>query len=86
MVSAIVKRSVALSGHKTSVTLEDVFWHALRDIASARHTSLSSLIDEIDLNRRHANLSSQIRTFVLDYYRRQIPHANAPGNKASAAS
>ena len=69
MHSAVVKRSVTIAGHKTSVTLEDSFWSALREIASDRHETVRALIDEIDSTCRGANLPSHIRTFVLDYYR-----------------
>jgi predicted DNA-binding ribbon-helix-helix protein len=69
MKSSVVKRSVAVGGHKTSVTLEDVFWQGLHEIAQARHLNVSSLIDEINRGRRETNLSSHIRMYVLDYYR-----------------
>ena len=68
MKSAIVKRSIILSGHKTSVSLEDAFWEGLKDIAKNRRTTLSDLIGSIDLDREHANLSSAIRLFVLNHY------------------
>ncbi|PZQ16917.1 MAG: hypothetical protein DI534_16180 [Leifsonia xyli] len=66
----IVKRSVVVAGHKTSVSLEDAFWHALKDIARERGASLRGLVAEIDSNRRGGNLSSAVRLFVLDHYRR----------------
>lgn len=69
MRSSIVKRSVAIRGHKTSVSLEDAFWEALREIAERRGTTLSALLNEIDVHRQHSNLSSHIRMFVLEYYR-----------------
>lgn len=68
MPSSVIKRSVTVHGHKTSVTLENEFWQGLRDIASFHHKSLSLLLDEIDAARDHANLSSHIRLFVLRYY------------------
>lgn len=67
----IVKRSVVVAGHKTSVSLEDAFWHALKDIARERTMSLRSLVAEIDANRRGGNLSSAVRLYVLDHYRRR---------------
>jgi predicted DNA-binding ribbon-helix-helix protein len=67
----IVKRSVVVAGHKTSVSLEDAFWHALKDIARERSVSLRSLVAEIDANRRGGNLSSAVRLHVLDHYRRR---------------
>jgi predicted DNA-binding ribbon-helix-helix protein len=71
MKSPVVKRSIVIAGHKTSVSLEDAFWKGLKDIAGGRDTSLSELVASIDTERRHGNLSSAIRLFVLDYYRSQ---------------
>lgn len=76
----IVKRSVVVAGHKTSVSLEDAFWHALKDIARERTMSLRSIVAEIDANRRGGNLSSAVRLHVLDHYRRR---AGAAGSVAS---
>jgi predicted DNA-binding ribbon-helix-helix protein len=70
--SLIVKRSVVLSGHKTSISLEDAFWNSLKEIARSDNMSLSDLITEIDSARHHGNLSSAIRLFVLDFYREQL--------------
>jgi predicted DNA-binding ribbon-helix-helix protein len=69
MKSPVVKRSIVIAGHKTSVSLEDAFWTGLKDIAIARDTTLSDLVAAIDGDRRHGNLSSAIRLFVLDHYR-----------------
>ncbi len=69
MRSTVIKRSVAISGHKTSVSLEDMFWDSLREIAEQRGATLSAVLDDIDAQRQGANLSSHIRMFVLDYYR-----------------
>ena len=69
MKSPIVKRSVVLAGHKTSVSLEDAFWQGLKDIATSRRTTLSDLIGSIDVDREHGNLSSALRLFVLSQYR-----------------
>ena len=65
-----VKRSIYLGGRKTSVTLEDGFWNALKEIAAAQKTSVAQLILRTDRARKGDNLSSEIRLFVLDYYRR----------------
>jgi predicted DNA-binding ribbon-helix-helix protein len=67
--SFVVKRSIAIDGHKTSVTLEEAFWNGLKEIASDRHVSISELVSVIDSGRLNANLSSAIRLFVLDHYR-----------------
>jgi len=69
MESLVVKRSIVLSGRKTSVSLEDAFWRRLKEIASARNSTLSALIAGIDSGRGRGNLSSAIRLFVLDNYR-----------------
>jgi len=69
MESPVIKRSIVIAGHKTSVSIEDAFWTALKEIAQARQQSVAELIGSIDGARRGANLSSAIRVFVLDYYR-----------------
>ena len=68
MKSPIVKRSVSLAGHRTSVSLEDAFWEALKDIAATRRTTVSDMIGKIDVDRKHSNLSSALRLFVLNHY------------------
>ena len=68
MKSPIVKRSVVLAGHKTSVSLEEPFWRALKDIAASRRTTLSDLISSIDHERKRGNLSSALRLLVLNHY------------------
>ena len=69
MKSPVVKRSIVIASHKTSVSLEDAFWNGLKDIASDREMTLSDLVATIDTERVHGNLSSAIRLFVLDHYR-----------------
>ena len=69
MKSPVVKRSIVIANHKTSVSLEDAFWKGLKDIASDRGQTLSELIATIDTERVQGNLSSAIRLFVLDHYR-----------------
>ncbi|MFY9601250.1 MAG: ribbon-helix-helix domain-containing protein [Pseudolabrys sp.] len=69
MKSSVVKRSVVIDGHKTSVSLEDAFWSGLKEIARAQHATLSNMVTEIDRTREQANLSSAIRLFVLDRVR-----------------
>jgi predicted DNA-binding ribbon-helix-helix protein len=71
-VSPILRRSIVIAGHKTSVSVEDEFWDSLKEIASERGTSVSGMIGAIDGGRKHANLSSAIRLFVLGFYRDQI--------------
>jgi len=73
MKSTVIKRSIVIAGHKTSVSLEDAFWKALKEIASSRHMTLSQLVGGIDSDRQHGNLSSAIRLFVFGIYREQAP-------------
>ena len=79
MKSPVVKRSIVIAGHKTSVSLEDAFWSGLKDIATSRSMTLSELVATIDHDRRQGNLSSAIRLFVLDHYR---SHAAMPREPA----
>jgi len=69
MRSPVVKRSIVIAGHKTSVSLEDAFWQGLKQIAASRNLTLSDLVALIDHDRQQGNLSSAIRLFVLDHYR-----------------
>jgi predicted DNA-binding ribbon-helix-helix protein len=72
MKSPVVKRSIVIAGHKTSVSLEDAFWKGLKEIASGRNSTLSDIVASIDADRQHGNLSSALRLFVLDFYRNQL--------------
>jgi predicted DNA-binding ribbon-helix-helix protein len=78
MKSPVVKRSIVIAGHKTSVSLEDAFWKSLKDIAIARAVTLSDLVASIDTERRHGNLSSAIRLFVLDHYQAKSNRETRP--------
>ena len=78
MKSPVIKRSIVIAGHKTSVSLEDAFWKGLKEIADQRNVTLSDLVANIDSQRRHGNLSSAIRLFVLDHYRNPTPVAREP--------
>jgi predicted DNA-binding ribbon-helix-helix protein len=75
MKSLVVKRSIVIAGHKTSVSLEDAFWTGLKGIAGGRGVTLSELVGTIDAQRQTGNLSSAIRLFVLDHYRAMIDSA-----------
>jgi predicted DNA-binding ribbon-helix-helix protein len=77
MKSLVIKRSVVIAGHKTSVSLEDAFWRALREIAAARKMTLSDLVSSIDAERKQANLSSAIRLFILEFHRSHVAAARA---------
>jgi predicted DNA-binding ribbon-helix-helix protein len=82
MKSPIVKRSVVVAGHKTSVSLEDAFWNALKEIAGERQTKLSDLVALIASQRQHGNLSSAIRLFVLGFYHTQLSESEVGHNGA----
>jgi predicted DNA-binding ribbon-helix-helix protein len=69
MKSSVIKRSIVIDGHKTSVSLEDAFWDDLKKIAHAQQVTLSELVTKIDLTREQGNLSSAIRLFVLQRFR-----------------
>lgn len=66
MNSAVVKRSVVVSGQKTSVSLEEPFWTGLKQIAEKENATLSDIIAGINNHRENSNLSSAIRLFVLE--------------------
>jgi predicted DNA-binding ribbon-helix-helix protein len=82
MKSPVVKRSIVIAGHKTSVSLEDAFWQCLKEIARNRELTLSDLVASIDTERHQGNLSSAIRLFVLDYYRTQLGKRAAGGTRS----
>jgi predicted DNA-binding ribbon-helix-helix protein len=69
------KRSIAIAGHLTSVSLEDPFWEALREIAAAEGRSVADVVTAVDaartagLDRPRQTLSSALRVHVLAYYR-----------------
>ena len=81
MKSPVVKRSIRIAGHMTSISLEDDFWRALKEIAGERHKSLSALVAAIEGDRQHSNLSSAIRLFVLEFYRSRF--SSKPGDETS---
>jgi len=89
MKSPVVKRSIVIAGHKTSVSLEDAFWKGLKEIAGARGVTLSDLVAAIDTQRRQGNLSSAIRLFVLDHFRAQAdgqPQEEQPRERTRISS
>ena len=65
-----VKCSVTLRGHRTSVTLEPLFWQALKDIARERGLAVNALAAEIDSQRDlETGLATALRVYILDWYR-----------------
>jgi predicted DNA-binding ribbon-helix-helix protein len=71
--SIVPKHSITINGQKTSLSLEEEFWSALKEIAIRRRTTPSALVVAIDRERDHRNLSSAVRLPVLDFYRKQLP-------------
>ena len=73
MKSTVIKRSIVIEGHKTSISIEDIFWNSLKEIARDRAMTLSKLVASIDTGRvSGSNLSSAIRVYVLDRFRSQV--------------
>ena len=69
MKSPVVKRSVVINGHKTSVSIEDQFWAAVKEIAAERQLTVAKLVAMVDHDRGEVgNLSSALRLFVLSRY------------------
>ena len=83
MKSAIVKRSIVINGHKTSVSLEDAFWSSLKKIAHTEGVPLSKMVTEIDKTRERGTLSCAIRLFILEQVRTKAV-ARQSGNGASS--
>ena len=78
MKSPVVKRSIVVAGHKTSVSLEEAFWNGMKEISGLRNMTLSELVGEIDNNRQQGNLSSAIRLFVLDHFKNRAASGGEP--------
>jgi predicted DNA-binding ribbon-helix-helix protein len=74
----VAKRSILLAGHKTSVSLEEQFWSALKEIAREQGMSVSALVLRVDSTRQRGNLSSALRTFVLNHYRSRVGETVQP--------
>jgi predicted DNA-binding ribbon-helix-helix protein len=85
MKSPVVKRSIVLAGHKTSVSLEDPFWEGLKEIAKDQRKTLSDLVGSIDTNREHGNLSSALRLFVLKTIRQQQHRISRTADQAPSS-
>jgi len=89
MKSPVVKRSIVVAGHKTSVSLEEAFWTSMKEISASRSMTLSDLVSEIDKGRKQGNLSSAIRLYVLDYFRVRAgaaPSAQSDGKTLASSS
>ena len=68
--SPVRKRTAKIGARETSISVEDEFWQGLKEIARERELTLSYILTDINKQREHANLSSAVRLFVLDHYRR----------------
>ena len=77
--NGIVKRSVVIAGHRTSISLEEPFWDALKAIAVERGLSMNALVAAVDESRARSNLSSALRLLVLDHYRGKAGEAPSDG-------
>ena len=91
MKSSVVKRSIVIDGHKTSVSLEDPFWTELKKIAHTQQVTLSDLVTKIEGTREQSNLSSAIRLFVLHHFQDKRmdvakPHLSAVAAERTPAS
>src|SRR5262249_2433823 len=86
MKSSVVKRSIVLDGHKTSVSLEDPFWNDRKRIARTRSLTLSELVATINASRDHSNLSSAIRLYVLNSFRGEGGRTDATDGVATASA
>jgi predicted DNA-binding ribbon-helix-helix protein len=78
------KHSIVVAGYKTSVSLEEPFWRGLKNIAQRQETTVGHLVETIDDGRKHGNLSSALRLFVLEGVRSQpteLPEGGSGNNK-----
>jgi predicted DNA-binding ribbon-helix-helix protein len=77
MKSSVIKHSIDIDGHKTSISLEDEFWDGLRAIAELQRLTVSALTKRIDNERQDCNLSSAIRVYVVRYFKAQAAASTA---------
>jgi predicted DNA-binding ribbon-helix-helix protein len=86
MKSTVVKRSIVIDGHQTSISLEDAFWDELKNIAVAQKMTLSDFVGGIDSNRKGGNLSSAIRLYVLANLRARAERTLTPEAASSISA
>ena len=77
MPQTVRKRSVTIAGHRTSISLEEEFWVALKTLASTEGRPLNDLITEIDSQRGNRNLSSSLRVHILKTLQREFDPTHA---------
>jgi predicted DNA-binding ribbon-helix-helix protein len=80
--SLVLKQSVSINGHHSSISIEGAFWKALQEIAVSQNISANALVSKIDGEREASNLSSAIRVYVVEHHRLV---ANASADKTSSA-
>ncbi len=82
MSGAPIKRSLTLRGHRTSVSLEDMFWHSLKEISSEQGKAINALAAEIDAERDlETGLATAIRLYILAHYKTKASGvSNPPAN------
>ena len=81
LASQVLKRSIAVGRHRTSISLEAGFWDGLKEIADREGISVAALVTRIESDRQHANLSSAVRLYVLNHYRHVVEQALAAKGK-----
>ncbi|CFX63839.1 Arylsulfate sulfotransferase-related protein (modular protein) [Candidatus Filomicrobium marinum] len=74
------KRSFSIKGHRTSLSLEEPFWAALKEIAASDDRSLADMVGSIDAQRGDTGLSSAVRLYVLERYR-EAARTNKPNEE-----
>ena len=86
MKSAVLKRSIKLDGRKTSISLEDVFWTELKEIAHCQGVTVSSLVTAIAARTQGNNLSSAIRVFAVEHLQNKDKRASPPHSVSAISS
>lgn len=69
--SPVIKRSITINGHNTSICLEDQFWDGLREIANEKNETVEDIVSRLDNRRKRANLSAHLRCFILEHYQQK---------------
>ena len=85
--SSVIKRSIVVHGRKTSVSVENSFWHALKEVAQLNRKTLADFVSAIERDRPEgSNLSSAIRVHVLSHYRTMVEKLTRRGTVPELAS
>jgi predicted DNA-binding ribbon-helix-helix protein len=77
--SLVKKRTIVIANHNTSVSMESAFWDSLKEIAASEGIPINRLVSRIHAKRQNANMSSAVRVYILEYYRRLIEQALTAG-------